>query len=244
MTFFLPFPSKPLAGFTIKEIPEILISVKLYQDNPTFFDFSSIVCQFSQILNTCMHEHLKHYLKVLIFYNSFPIGRIKRINSNLYEIDEERQIVNCVLQKNKKNCDLALDGGEKAEVLLYGDILRTIYFGQSLELFKISNWKLDIPSHIKNFLTCKKLKSKNDIEFYELDTILNDNDLCEFYKILASKFKQFVHSKKEDKIIYNYSAYSAKGSLNIPLEGKEGCLIYDNSCYITTDRGLYRDSTY
>ena len=244
MTFFLPFPSKPLAGFTIKEVPEILISVKLFQDNPTSHDFSSIVCQFSQMLNTCLHEHLKHYLEALIFYNSFPIGMNKRINSNLYEIDEERQYINSILKKNKKSYDIGLDGGEKAEIFLYGDILRKIYFGQSLELFKMSNWKKDIPSHIKNFIKCRESKSKGKIEFYELEKISNDNDLCEFYKILADKFKQFVHNKNEDKIIYNYSAYSAKGSLNNSFEGMEEYLIYDNTCFITTNRGLYRDSTY
>ena len=53
----------------------------------------------AQILNTCIHEQLKHYMKALIFYNSFRFGISKRINSNLLEIDEERKLINSILYK-------------------------------------------------------------------------------------------------------------------------------------------------
>ena len=79
-----------------------------------------------------------------------------------------------------------LDDGQKADVLLYGHILKEITFSQSLELFKLSNWNKTIPQHIENF-NKKANKNQNTIdefEFIKLDDIEGDNDLCEFYKII------------------------------------------------------------
>ena len=89
ITSFLPFPNDSLWGFTIKEIPQILISVNQYKK--IFFakdDFSDIICHLSNILNTCIHEQLNHYMNALIFYNSFQYGINKRIDRNLLEFDE------------------------------------------------------------------------------------------------------------------------------------------------------------
>ena len=86
------------------------------------------MCHLAQILNTCIHEHIKHYIKALIFYNSFPLGKKKRIFSDLLEINEERKIVNKILKKNKNEyASVELDGGEKAEVFMYGNLLKKIY---------------------------------------------------------------------------------------------------------------------
>ena len=130
---------------------------------------------------------MKHYLKTLIFYNSFQLGINKRINSNLFEIDEERKIINAVLIRNKNTTRknvynkslVQLDGGQKAEVLLYGHILKEITYSQSLELFKLSNWNKTIPQHIENF-NKKANKNQNtisELEFLKLEEIEGDNDL-------------------------------------------------------------------
>jgi hypothetical protein len=146
LTNFLPFTNETIMGFTRKEIPEVLIPVNLNKQEPSAEDFSEIVCHLAQILNTCIHEHIKHYIKALIFYNSFPLGKKKRIFSDLLEINEERKIVNKILKKNKNEyASVELDGGEKAEVFMYGNLLKKIYFGQALELFKNNNWDKTIP---------------------------------------------------------------------------------------------------
>ena len=111
-------------------MPSVLIPVNLKQSNPSLSNFSEIICQLSQFINTCLHEHLKHYIKALIFYNSFPLGLNGRIGSNLSEINEERDLINRILIKNNNNSSILLDGGEKAEVLLYGNVLKNIYLGQ------------------------------------------------------------------------------------------------------------------
>ena len=92
-TSFFPFPHYNLMGFTQKEIPEIIIPVNLDKKNNYSNDFSDIVCQLSQTLNTCIHEQLKHYIKALIYYNSIQLGLISRMNSDLFEINEERKLI-------------------------------------------------------------------------------------------------------------------------------------------------------
>ena len=251
MTIFFPFPNDILMGFTEKEIPEILVSTYLKEDTPKDTDFSLVVCECSQILNTCIHEHVKHYLKTLIFYNSFQLGINKRINSNLFEIDEERKIINAVLIRNKNTTRknvynkslVQLDGGQKAEVLLYGHILKEITFSQSLELFKLSNWNKTIPQHIENF-NKKANKNQNTIdefEFIKLEDIEGDNDLCEFYKILSKKFTKYVSFS--DEIIYDYSSFSKRSFDNEIVEGNKGDIIYDTNCYTDYHMDI-KDTTY
>ena len=88
-TIFMPFDGDELHGYTQKEVPEILISVNLEEKAPQESDISKIMCELSEIVNTCIHEQLKHYLKALIFYNSFRFNIKKRINNDLYNYDEE-----------------------------------------------------------------------------------------------------------------------------------------------------------
>ena len=251
MTIFLPFPNDILMGFTEKEIPEILVSTNLKEKTPKDTDFSLVVCECSQILNTCIHEHVKHYLKALIFYNSFQLGINKRIKSNLFEIDEERKIINAVLIRNKNTTRknvynkslVQLDGGQKADILLYGHILKEITFSQSLELFKLSNWNKTIPQHIENF-NKKANKNQNTIDEFEiikLEDIEGDNDLCEFYKILSKKFAKYV--SYSDEIIYNYSSFSKRSFDNEIVEGNKGDIIYDTNCYADYHMDI-KDTTY
>ena len=152
-TFFVPFDGRILRGYTQKEIPEVLISVYIFKEYPNVMDISEIICELSQIINTCIHEQAKHYLKSLIFYNSFRLGIKKRINSNLFDYGEENKYIKGILKKfgKYKNIDFAIDGGEKAEIYLYGNILEKIYFSQSFKLFKLSHWNKSIIEHIKCF---------------------------------------------------------------------------------------------
>ena len=242
ITIFLPFINDYLWGFTIKEIPQILISINSYEKDPSKFYFSKMVCQLSNILNTCMHEQLKHYMKALIFYNSFQFGICKRINSNLFEINEERRIINSILYKNNNKYDLIpLDGGANAEVFLYGNILKEINFAQSLELLKLSNWNKTIPEHIENFN--KHKKENSGLGEVDLEKIVNDQDYCDFFKIFAKKFKEYIHEENDNKMIFDYSAFSARNIPNFVETQNEGKLLFDYTCHISFQRSI-RDSTW
>lgn len=97
-TNFWPLPNNELRGFTEKEFSEIFIGTNLVNKIEDA-NFSKIITQISQILNTCIHEHINHYIKALIFYNSFRLGVEKRINNDGNELDEERNLVNRILKK-------------------------------------------------------------------------------------------------------------------------------------------------
>ena len=242
LTTFLPFPCDDYEGYTEKELPDILIPIYLEKQNPNPEDFSAIICQIARIVNTCLHEQLKHYVKALIFYNSFQLGLTKRINSNLYELDEERKLVNAILIKNNNEYEsISLDGGEKAEVFLYGNVLYRINFLQSLEIFKLSNWNRTIPSHIQNF---NKKKNSNKKVSKDLDDIANDEDLCEFYKILVRKYKKYVLNKNVNIIEYNFAASASIKLLEDPMEEENEYIIYDYSCEINFNRKSIKDSSF
>ena len=97
-TTFAPLDVSILHGYTQKEIPEIIIAVNLEKENPNETDLSKIICELSQILNATIHEQVKHYIKSLIFYNSFRFNIKKRINSNLYDYEEENKFIRGILQ--------------------------------------------------------------------------------------------------------------------------------------------------
>ena len=220
-------------GFTQKEIPEIIIPVNLDKKNNSHY-FSDIVCQLSQSLNTCIHEQLKHYIQ---------LGLNSRMNSDLFEINEERKLINQILKKNKIPYNsISIDGGEKAEVLLYGNLLETIYLGQSLELFKKDNWNKTIPEHIKNFIDSKKYKK--ELVATNMKEINNNNLYCGFYKILAKKYLEFFGKKNGKTLILNYNTSASKNKENDNEEdNKEGSLILDFSRYVTINRGSLRDAS-
>ena len=209
---------------------------------PSAEDFSEIICHFAQILNTCIHEHIKHYIKTLIFYNSFPLGLKKRIFSDLHEINEEKKLVNKILKKNKNEyTSVELNDDEKVEVFMYGNLLKKIYFGQALELFKISNWDKTIPEHILTFNTTKKYNSQ--IKFYKLEEIINNDEFCDFFKIIAKKFKKYYLKKKDEKFIFNYAVSSTKSPVGMGDGENHELFKFDYSVYVERKQGLLRDSS-
>ena len=211
-TVFVPFDGKILRGYTQKELPEVLISVYILKEYPKDIDISEIICELSQIINTCLHEQAKHYLKSLIFYNSFRFGIKKRINSNLFDYEEENKYIKGILKKygKCKNFDFAIDCGEKLEIYLYGNILEKIYFSQSFELFKFSHWNKSIIEHIEMFLSSYNLKD-NILEMKYTD-IRNDHDICDFLKSFIFKFIQAFNQKRGDKnqLIFDLNSSAGK----------------------------------
>ena len=242
LTNFLPFSNGTIMGFTQKEIPEVLIPCNLNKKEPSAEDFSEIICHFAQILNTCIHEHIKHYIKALIFYNSFPLGLKKRIFSDLHEINEEKKLVNKILKKNKNEyTSVELNDDEKVEVFMYGNLLKKIYFGQALELFKISNWDKTIPEHILTFNTAKNYNLQ--MKFCTLEQIINNDEFCDFFKIIAKKFKKYYLKKKGEKFIFNYAVSSTKSPVGMGDGENHERFKFDYSVYVERKQGLLRDSS-
>ena len=170
------------------------------------------------------------------------MGIKKRIFSDLLEINEERKLVNKILKKNKNEyATVELDGGEKAEVFMYGNLLKKIYFGQALELFKKKNWEKTIPQHISSFNAAKNYTSQ--IKFFTLEQIINNDEFCDFFKIIAKKFKKYYLKKKDEKFIFNYAASSTKSPAGMGAGENHGLFKFDYSVYVERKKGLLRDSS-
>ena len=134
ITTFLPFSYVSMIGFPVKEIPKILIAVKI-KSKVRYSDFSELICQLSLLLNSVIYEHLKHYINLLIFCNSFQYGKRQITLEEFPGINEERKLINFIILKNINMDEIILfEGNTKVDVLLYGNILRKINFSQSLEL--------------------------------------------------------------------------------------------------------------
>ena len=234
-TIFIPFNSKIICGFTQKEIPEIVIPVYLEQDNLIETNLSKIICQLTQILNATIHEQMKHYLKSLIFYNSFRFNIKKRINSNLYDHGEEPKYIQGILKKTvkiKSINDLKIDGGHKAEIFLYGKILDRIYFYQAIELFKFSNWNLTIIEHIQTF---QKINNVTE-DVLTCEQISKNQDLSEFIRHFIVKFEEIFHKGKKISDIYvKFEPYASsfKLSSNIINTIEPNKIIFDYNESIT-----------
>ena len=252
-TTFVPFDGRILHGYTQKEIPEIMIAVNLEESKPNETNLSKIICELSHILNTTIHEQFRHYIKSLIFYNSFRFNIKKRINSDLYDHKEENKYIQGILQKVHKNQNyynnLAIDGGEKAEIYLYGKILEKIFFPQALELFKFSNWKKEIWEHIANFQNINTNNNyKSSTICIKCKDISNNEDLCDFIKKFIIKFVD-IYNKDEKNInkkyvVFDTNASAGKVSKNNYKNENNDIIVFNCNESITRQRNYIHDASW
>ena len=242
-TVFMPLEGEYLQGFTQKQIQQVLISVKLNETFPKETDISKIICELSQILNTCLQEQLKHYVKSLIFYNSFRFNLEKRNNMDLYTYGKEDRYINGILNIMKnKNRYKEIDTGHKGEIILYGDILNRIIFLQALELFKKSNWNKEIFEHIKSFNNAIK-KTKDSFQTFTLNEIYFNNDFCEFFKIFIKKFIETINVSSKNSIVFDNNASAIRKSAYFQEKEIKNTITFDYNCYIVIRENYMKDSS-
>ena len=241
LTTFLPVNYTKLHGYTQKEYPDILIAVNMRNPFPKYSDLSDIISDLSEILASCIHEQFKHYIKALIYYNSFRFHIKKRMNSDIYDFDTDKEYIFGILQKNGQGKMFnmsGLDGGHKAEIYLFGKILDKICYAQAFELFKMSNWTKTIPNHISNF---NSLSYKNNREFFNVDSFLNNQDLCEFLKQFIKKFSELLI--KDGLIAINYEASSGKREAFYLINNKENNILIDYSAFSCFEGNSFGDAS-
>ena len=195
-TYFIPCESKGLHGYTQKNLLSIFIPTLIKNIKPYLERF---ITNLGNILNTLIHEQLKHYIKAIIFFNSFLFKDEKYIESDEdLENEENKLLKGLLIQKNqnKSNLDLkGLDGGHRTEILLYGDILKKLTIKQAIKMFCFSTWEQTIEEHFSEFKNdyktfFAKYESKNPLmnKKLNLKEILNNDDLCPFFKKIINKF--------------------------------------------------------
>ena len=163
-TKFYPFEFDYLTGFTSKLIPEILIS-SILKD---YSNFEKIIISISYLINTVFHEQMKHYIKMLLHFNSLRLSLSvslesdKPLNDDLFEkylkvVKKKKEILNYLEINEKELKEIKeSDGGDKLEILLYGQKLQHLYVNGALYILDISSYNKSITEHLKEFLEKNK----------------------------------------------------------------------------------------
>lgn len=211
-TFFIPGYSENLYGYTQKNLISIFIPTMINESDSYILE--KFIIRLGFILNTTIHEQLKHYIKALIFFNSFKFGLKKHIESDEDLDNDENIFLNGLMKKRKKKKKISLngkDGGHRAEILLYGQVLERISCIQGLKMFYKSTWNTSIKKHFCDFNDNYGIEKKNkDIDnesFFGLNIVFNDDDVCPFFKKILRKFTDCKNIKSEKALIdLKYSA--------------------------------------
>ena len=235
-TIFLPYDQEALHGYTQKQFAKIFISSNLFKDNLSQKDISKIVVDISLVFNTLIHEQLKHYIKGLLYYNAFRFRQKKRLDSDLADYESDRFFIDNlqIIFSEKKNIILrpVIDGGNRAEIYLYGKILYKLFFNEALEMHDKSTWNLSVLEHLKQFKKNNKFISKE--KEVKLDDIIKSKTMSEFIKDIIIQFNQLY--KCNDIILFNYGVSGSCKKSNEDLD-------YIENDVIVFDYGDYLENT-
>ena len=246
-THFIPCESRNLYGFTQKNYISIFIPTNInYNEKKNCLE--KFIIRLSFILNTCIHEQLKHYIKALIFFNSFRYKEKKRIESDENLDNQENKYLTGLIAKKKKAKKKSLkgmDGGHRTEILSYGEVLEKLTSLQGLKMFYYSTWKTSIKEHFLKFKDNYKseieIKNNSLFNFLNLEEILKDNDVCPFFRKIIKKFIEFKNVKAKD--IYIDVNFSSKKNPEISDEeqGENKEILIDLNYEEFYPRSYYKD---
>jgi len=218
-TVFLPYYHDELHGYTQKQFAKVYIATNLSKDDFHKRDLSKIINEISHILNTIIHEQFKHYIKGLLFYNSFRFKTEKRLYSDVSDYNHEKFYLDNIRKKYAKNkkeqFTPVVDGGHRAEIYLYGNILNKLYLGGALSMFNICSWKKSILDHLEDFN--ENNRPSNEIIQLSIDEVNNKYNLDDFLKQICIQFNKFY--KCNNQIVLNFSTSAERSNYiydNIP----------------------------
>ena len=234
-TIFLPYDQEALNGFTQKQFVKIFISTNIFKNELKKNDISKIVVDISILFNTLIQEQLIHYIKGLLFYNSFRFREKKRLANDLSSYELERFFIDniqIIFSENKNIIPKPLiDDGNRAEIYLYGSILYKLSFSEALKMHDISTWNLSVLEHFKQFNKNNKTFSKT--EEVKINDIIKSKKMSDFIKDIFIQFNQ--HYECNDILLFNYSV---SGS---PKPNKD--LYYTKKDVFVLDYSVYSENT-
>ena len=240
-TVFFPFNHNILHGYTQKQFAKVYIASNLSKEDFNKKDLSKIIIEISLIVNTIIHEQFKHYIKGLLFYNSFRFKSNKRLYSDLSDFNDDSFYLDNIRKmysKNKKEqFKPVIDGGHKAEIYLYGNILDKLYFEEALKMYDKSTWELSILEHLEQFN--ENNKSKHKIEQINIEQIKKNEKIDNFMKEIFIQFNNFY--KCNDKISLNYTT-SAERSNDIIDNTPKNELIFDYNDFVENNKIIIPDT--
>ena len=158
--------NKKKYAYTEKLFGKIFISSN-FNDN---FELEPLIIFFANLLITIIQEQINHYLKNLIYYNSFIYEKNSANGKNIIIQKEDNEIYLNILKftekyNNSKSQYLfivkEIDIGYKLQILLFGKILGELSILGAFDIFRLSSWKKNIKEHLERFI---KINSMNEKE--------------------------------------------------------------------------------
>ena len=235
-TIFLPYDHQILHGYTQKQFTKIYISSKFIKENYYKEDISKVLIEITFMLNTLIHEIFKHYIKRLLFYNSFRFKENKRLDSDLAGYEQDKSFMDNIRLKYLIDKYISLkpviNGGNRAEIYLYGNVLTRLYLSGALYLFDKKTWNLPVYKHLEQF-------NENNKSFPDkkqtIEDLKNDANIFDFFKEIINQFIKYYEC--DIKMNLNFEEYVLENPNDISMlieENDEGFL--DFSVYIETSK--------
>ena len=174
-TFFYPFKTDQLQDNSGLE--KIIISIYL-------------------IINTIFHEQMKHYIKALIHYNSLRLSHISPLESDdeltkesfdkyIKILKKKKELIKCPrISKEELEEIIYSDGGDKLEILLYGQKLKKLYIKAAIRMLDREYYNTSISEHLMNFINDNK-----STDLINLDQELGKNS--SFIRIIVNYIKNY-----------------------------------------------------
>ena len=232
-TIFLPFDQQVLHGYTQKQFTKIYISTKLSKNKN---EISKNIIEIGFLMNTMIHEQFKHYIKGLLFYNSFRFQEYKELDSDISSYEQDKFFIDNIRLKYSEEKDIKLkpviDGGNRAEIYLYGDVLHKLYLIDALNMFDYKTWRLSVLSHLEEFNNNNNKKTSGK-KLLTINEIINDKNMNKYLKDLFYQYNKFY--KCNNKIQLNYGCFGSQrfNDYSISISEKKE-LVLDYSTYSET----------
>ena len=235
-TIFLPYDQEALNGYTQKQFAKIYISTNLFKDTNynTFYNISKIVVDISLLINNLIKEQFIHYIKGLLYYNSFRFRGKKRLDSDLIKSDIDKFFIDNIQKIFSENKKIIIpksitNEDSRMEIYLYGSILYKLFFNSALRMHDKSTWNLSVLEHLKQFKKNNKYISEE--KEVKLNDIIKSKTMSEFIKDIIIQFN--LRYKCNDIIHFNYGVSGSCKKANEDLDNiSNDVLVFDYGDYL------------
>ena len=211
-TVFLPYYYDELNWYTQKQFAKVYIATNLSEDDFNKRNISKIIIEIGHILINIIHEHFKHYIKDLLFYNSFRFNHKKRLFSDISDCNQKNFYLDTIRKKYSKNkkeqFTPLVNWKNRIEIYLYGNIFNHLYLGGAISMFDICFWKKSILDHLEDFNGNNR--PSNEFIQLSIDEINNKYNIDYFLKQICIQFNKFY--KCNNQIVLNFSTSAERSN--------------------------------
>lgn len=171
-------PIEELSGITVKNFYTVYIN-----NNLNNLEVEKMLLQLGAKLIVKLHEFVNHIYRVIMHVNNIKIP-----------LDTPKKIFKNDNMNDKRNLQSLKDGGDKYEVILFGNKLDKFYYSCIFFIFDEDNWHIkNISKFSESFQNNNLLEKKVKILQEKLDNLSKKNDFIKSFqeknKINLTKIK-------------------------------------------------------